>query len=128
MTWSKRRFWGVVPGFLGAVALCLCCQTLLHSDEPKRVEWTYAPQQLRPFWEGTVMEGESVLFIKPTPQGEARASVLFPIEEVLSVTNSAGNVTYESGRDYNWKSGSREVTIPAGSRIPCSTPSDLRRP
>lgn len=99
-----------------------------HADDPQPSEWNYAPEQLLPFWEGTVMEGESVLFIKPAADGTARASVLFPIDEVLTVRNSDGDTTYESGRDYTWNRGSREITIPAGSRISTFTPADLRRP
>jgi lysophospholipase L1-like esterase len=86
------------------------------------------PELLRPFWIGDRVEGESVLFIKNTKTAPARASVLFPVCEVLSVRSSAGDVTYESGRDYVWKPGSREIVLPAGSRIPSRTPAQMRRP
>ncbi len=74
------------------------------------------------------MEGESVLFIKDPESGKARASVLFPIRKILAVRNSAGTVQYQEGRDYHWTPGSREIVLPAGSRIPMRTPADLRRP
>jgi lysophospholipase L1-like esterase len=90
--------------------------------------WNYAPDLMRPFWLGEVMEGESVLFIKEPKTGAARASVLFPIREVVAIRNSAGDVTYEQGKDYEWKPDSREITLPAGSRIPSRTPDELRRP
>lgn len=104
---------------------CLAIASPVLAQEPK---WTYRAELLRPFWEGEVTEGESVLFIKEGPNGEARASVLFPIQEMLAVRNSAGDVTYENGKDFIWKADSREIVLPAGSRIPAHTPQDLRRP
>jgi lysophospholipase L1-like esterase len=94
----------------------------------KKPEWTYAPDLLRPFWEGDTVVGESVLFIKDEDAAEAKAAVLFPITKVLAVRNSAGNVTYEEGRDYVWKPESRQIVLPAGSRIASRTPAELRRP
>ena len=98
------------------------------AQEPAKHEWRYAPELLRPFWQGSVMEGESVLFIKDPKTGDAKASVLFPVKQVLAVRNSAGDITYENGRDYVWKPESREIVLPAGSRIVSRVPSDLRRP
>lgn len=100
----------------------------LPAQEPAKPDWKYAPDLMRPFWQGNQMEGESVLFIKDSKTGEAKASVLFPVEEVLAVRNSAGDVTYEKGRDYIWKRGSRELILPASSRIVSRLPSELRRP
>jgi hypothetical protein len=60
----------------------------LQAQEAAKADWTYSEEQLRPFWLGEVMEGESVLFIKDERTGEARASVLFPIRKILSVRNS----------------------------------------
>lgn len=98
------------------------------ADEPTKPTWQYSPELLKPFWLGDVVEGESVLFIKDEKSGEARASVLFPIQEVLSVKNSIGDVTYENGKDFVWKKDSREIVIPAGSRIPTKAPLEMRRP
>ena len=73
------------------------------------------------------MYGESVLFVREQADGDAAASLLFEPTRVLRVTNSAGDVVYEEGRDYVWRAGSREIGLPAGSRIVCKTPEDLRR-
>ncbi len=100
----------------------------LHAQAPTRSQWAFSAEQLRPFWLGEVMEGESVLFIKDEKTGESRASVLFPIQKLLSVRSATGEVQYEEGRDYVWKAGSREIAIPPGSRITTSTPDSLRRP
>jgi lysophospholipase L1-like esterase len=97
-------------------------------EEVKKAEWKYAPELLLPFWEGDTVHGESVLFIKDDQAGEPKAAVLFPIAKVLAVRNSAGDVTYQEGRDYIWKPDSREITLPAGSRIVSRTPAELRRP
>ena len=70
-----------------------------RAEEPARSAWKYTPDLLRPFWQGTIMEGEPVLLIKDARTGEARASVLFPVLHVLDVRNSRGDITYEEGRD-----------------------------
>ncbi|WP_232100771.1 GDSL-type esterase/lipase family protein [Gimesia fumaroli] len=91
-------------------------------------EWNYTPELMQPFWQGETIEGESVLFIRDPQTGIASASVLFPIEGVLSVRNSAGDISYDEGRDYQWKPGTREITLPKDSRIVSYTLADLRRP
>lgn len=98
------------------------------SQERATPGWKYAPELMRPFWEGEVMERESVLFIRDATTGEAKGAVLFPVLEVLAVRNSAGDVTCEEGRDYACKPGSREFVLPAGSRIVSRLPAELRRP
>ena len=108
--------------------IALFATPFVAADEPAKPAWKYSSELLRPFWQGEVIEGESVLFIKDDKTGEARASVLFPIREVLSVKNSVGDVTYENGKDFVWKADSREIVIPSGSRIPTKTPPEMRRP
>lgn len=110
------------------ILLILAIQAACFAEEPDTPSWTYAPELLRPFWQGDTVEGESVLFIRNPETGDATASVLFPIKKVLAVRTSAGDVTYEEGRDYRWNADAREIVLPAGSRIAASTPHDLRRP
>lgn len=98
------------------------------SEEPAEQKWNYAPELLEPFWEGNIVHGETVLFIKDEKTGEAKASVMFPITKVSAVRNSANDVTYVEGRDYRWKPGKREIYLPVGSRIVSHLPADLRRP
>jgi len=129
------RNWSSPAGWCQVLVLMLALQ--IHpsgglaqesATETPPPEWQYDSRMLRPFWEGTVMEGESVLFLR-TAEGEpARAKVLFPIEEILAVRNSDGDMTYEAGRDYHFVPGTREIVLPPGSRITSSTPADLRRP
>lgn len=90
-------------------------------------QWEYQPHLLKPFWLESVMDGESVLFIRKEAASDGQAAVLFPIDEVVRVTNSSGDVIYQEGKDYLWKKGSREITCPPGSRIPQRMANDLRR-
>jgi acyl-CoA thioesterase-1 len=101
----------------------------VFADEPAADAWNYSPELLRPFWLEDTVHGESVLFIiKDERTKKASASALYPIDKVLAVRNSAGNVIYKEGRDYIWKKGSREIVLPAGSRIVSRSPKELRRP
>jgi lysophospholipase L1-like esterase len=136
---SKRRGWlarlrrrslcGAHAAGQGLICVALLCTSgAADEQKPDRPKWAYSGALLRPFWEGTVMEGESVLFIKDRQGAEARAKVLFPIEEVLAVRSSSGGATYQEGADYRFVPGTREIVLPAGSRIPSFAPADLRRP
>jgi lysophospholipase L1-like esterase len=98
------------------------------ANEPAKPEWKYDSKLLRPFWQGDTIEGESMLFIRNSASDVAKASTLYPISKVLSVRNSADDITYREGRDYQWKPGTREITLTANSRIVSRTPADLRRP
>jgi acyl-CoA thioesterase-1 len=128
---TSRRF--LVP-WLRISLNSVCFVFLLHlfsyratAQEPEKPAWQYTPELMRPFWRGNTMEAESVLFIKDAKTGEAKASVLFPVKEVLAIRNSAGDITYENGRDYVWKPGSREIALPASSRVVSRLPAELRR-
>lgn len=101
---------------------------IVAQEQAATPPWKYAPELLRPIWVGDRVEGESVLFLRAAEGQPARAELLFPPTRIIAIRNSAGDVTYEEGRDYLWKSGSREITLPAGSRIASFTPQDLRRP
>ena len=59
----------------------ILCHGLISADEPAKLEWKYNVGLLRPFWQGTVIHGESVLFIRGEATDEGRASVRIPILE-----------------------------------------------
>jgi lysophospholipase L1-like esterase len=99
-----------------------------RADEPASQDWKYASELMQPFWQGDTVHGESMLFIRDQQTGVAKASTLFPVTHILSVRNSTGDITYEEGCDYLWEAGSREITIPAASRISTKTTAELRRP
>ena len=98
------------------------------SEEQSKGSWEYSEDLLQPFWESEVMHGESVLFMRRAVGGDAQATVLFPVDRVLSVKNSTGDIIYEEGKDYKWSKNSREIVLPSGSRIVSSTTADLLRP
>ena len=114
-------------------ALVSCLSAILwhgsvSAEEPAKPEWNYSVDLLRPFWQGTKMQGESVLFIKSEATGEGRASVLFPILEAPILQDSTGTIIYDEGRDFLWHRDSREIILPRDSRIPSRTIQELRRP
>ena len=98
------------------------------ADEQLKGSWEYSEDLLQPFWETKVMHGESVLFMRRAGGDEARATVLFPIERMISVKNSTSDMVFEEGKDYKWSKNSREIVLPSASRIVSSTTVDLLRP
>lgn len=110
--------------------ISLVCVVLTASSsavaEPAR--WKYSPEQLQPFWTSDIVHRESVLFIRDAETGEACASVLFPMKQIISIQDSTGSVTYKPGIDYIHKIDSAEIYVPAKSAIVTKTAADLRRP
>jgi len=95
--------------------------------------WQYSAELLRPFWQGRVVDGESVLFVRDADTGVARGQLLYPIEKIVRLTTAAdwrqaGGVVFEEGRDYVFERGGREIVLPVGSRVPSFTADQLRRP
>lgn len=119
--------------------LVACCAfafvpSIMEAQETKEpaVRWKTTADMLRPFWTGTVVEGESVLFVKDKDSGIASARVLFPIRKVVRITRATDwqqdVEPFEEGKDFVVQPGSSEIRLPAGSRIPSYTEADLRRP
>jgi acetyl esterase/lipase/lysophospholipase L1-like esterase len=111
-------------GLLGT----FCLPSVTLAAEPAPQQWQFSSELLEPVWQGDTVRGESVLFIRSLDTGVTKASLLFPVQKVLKVTNSAGDITYEEGRDYRWQPGSRVITLPRDSRILWRFPTQLRRP
>ena len=64
-----------LPVMLSFIAMLLAGAA--SADEPLKPEWQYVPDLLRPFWEGTVMQAESVLFIRDSDGKAARLLSFF---------------------------------------------------
>ena len=96
------------------------------ATEPEK-PWKFDAAALQPFWRSATMHGESVLFIKEGG-GSAKGKLLFTPTKILQVASSSGEIVYEAGKDYVWQPGSKEIVLPAGSKITWKTPQDLRRP
>ncbi|KLU05270.1 hypothetical protein RISK_002761 [Rhodopirellula islandica] len=114
--------------FAAITVACVMIGSSASSPATEPSRWQYSPEQLQPFWKADVIERESVLFIRDPATGEARASVLFPIQKIISVQDSTGAITYEPGVDFDHASGSREISVPSTSRIETKSAADLRRP
>ena len=96
------------------------------ATEPEK-PWKFDAAALQPFWRSATMHGESVLFINEGG-GSAKGKLLFTPTKILQVASSSGEIVYEAGKDYVWQPGSKEIVLPAGSKITWKTPQDLRRP
>jgi len=103
------------------------CPAVAGADEPGK-RWAVGPASLRPFWRSETMVCESVLFLHDAPDARPSASLLFEPTRIVWVGSSSGEVTYEGGRDYLWKPGTRQIVLPPGSTIVSKTPQELRRP
>jgi len=79
-------------------------------------------QYMIPFWAGTTMHNESVLMVSDD-NGRACAPLLFNPTAILSVRNSALDITYRQGVDWDYEKGNLKL-LPESS-IPHLTIADL---
>jgi acyl-CoA thioesterase-1 len=89
-----------------------------------------APKNVLPetrFWKTGIVDAESVLFLAEE-KGPASVSLLLVPKEIVAVKSASGLKTYEPGKDFIWKKGTRQVILPKGSSIVSKKASDLRRP
>ena len=70
---------------------------------------------MQPIFAGNTVKNETVMFLD---KGDVR-SLLYPIQNVVSVTNYDGTVTYEEGKDYVIEDG--KIKITEDSSIPVIT-------
>lgn len=75
-----------------------------------------------PFWGSNRIINESLLLI-PNNAGTPEASLLFPATSIISVKNSALNVTYQQGVDWSYQNG--KIRSLPGSGMPYLNNSDL---
>ncbi len=116
-----------LPPTLIACGMLVAGVASAQETTQQNARWKYSSDALRPFWLGDVVEQESVLLLREDGAEEARGSLLFPISEIISVRSSSGETTYQAGVDYRFVPGTRELVIPAGSRVVTTLPSALRR-
>ena len=122
------RFHSPMQSLVALAAVFLITSHSAFSMADDSPAWKYSAEQLTPFWSTDVVHRESVLFVRDTQNGEAKASVLFPINKIISVQDSTGSIVYRPGDDFKLSEGSREISVPATSRIVTMTEGDLRRP
>lgn len=109
----------------GLLAVCLLT-SIVHAAEPA----TSAPQPadwhlFSPFWNSTTVYGESLFFVKEDDGGLPYADLLMAPAELKTLRSADRKTTYELGKDYLWKAGSRRIELPQGSRIPFRKKAEL---
>lgn len=70
---------------------------------------------LKPFWEGKTMYNESVLMISKDGK-PAEAKLLFKPGRIISVKNSALNIEYKKGADWEFKNG-KLILLPGSNAV-----------
>ncbi len=86
---------------------------------------------VQPFWWSHTIQGESILPLANNDQlaSEGGKAVLaFVPEQTPTLSSCTGEQDYEEGCDFQWKPGSREIYIPADSRITVRTEEDIYCP
>src|SRR5262245_906146 len=66
------------------MACSLFVSAVVVGEDSPRPGWTYDRQLLAPFWEGDVMHGEPILFVKQPDSEAATGELLFPVTKILS--------------------------------------------
>lgn len=79
----------------------------------------------RIFGDSTLMQDESLLFYKGNDGEPATSHLLFPAKNIRRMTNTAGDVVYDEGKDFILSEDKTTITLPPTSRIPFFTPADL---
>ncbi len=106
-------------------AFVLQAQTkILHtfdSNHPTQVEQLQAKSVLHPFWNGSSMDREPVLFVQQPGTKVSTARLLFVPTRIISITSGNGLQRFDEGRDYIWTPGSDTLTLTQNSRIPFKT-------
>lgn len=82
-----------------------------------------AEEILAPVWEGNVSYQESVLAVEEEDGSLAPVSLLYPIEEIVSVKSASLLVDYEAEKDYSVRDG--KLVIKKDGAIPVLTHSEF---
>ncbi len=89
-----------------AIGAFLTLATLASAAEPARIE------------------NEPLFFTGETREA-ATAQLLRTPTEAPRLSSATGEVSYEAGRDFAWKPGTRELTLTKDSRVPFKTTAEL---
>ena len=72
-------------------------------------------------WNATAIDGDPLFFIQEPGQAQASARLLLLPKAPPRLVKATGEVVYESGRDFTWQPGGREIVLTPQSRIPFRT-------
>jgi acyl-CoA thioesterase I len=81
-----------------------------------------------PFWRSSRIYGESLSFIRDTPDDAPKSRLLFPPVGEVTLTSATRETVFSTPGDYIVESATGIVTLPPGSRIPFMNRADLYRP
>lgn len=126
------NFRAIRPPHVGGILLSIVLSAALAAPVVDFEKIPYPSEKLAPalspIWRGGRINEEPVLFVRDPATQIARASLLFVPNAIVAVREPGSAVSYEEGRDFVWKPDSREILLPAGSRIRSVLPTELRRP
>lgn len=84
--------------------------SLSHPDDPWHLK--------TPFWESSVVHGESLFFVQETAEQRPWANLLLTPVRIIKVSSANGRQTFEEGQDFQVNFALGRLELPAGSRIP----------
>jgi acyl-CoA thioesterase I len=79
----------------------------------------------QPLWKSHFISGDTLLFVRESDHAHASASLLFVPQRTPCLESATREVTYQPGRDFTWKPGSRTIELTARSRIPFKTRAEM---
>lgn len=79
-------------------------------------------ESLSPLWQGDIMRDETFTVVRD-PEEEVTVSLLYPVEEILTLTDATREYQATEGLDYRLEGG--KLIIPASSRLPYFTHAEM---
>ena len=85
------------------------------NESPLSISMSDLDEMMQPIFLGNTVKNETIMFIE---KGDVR-TLLYPIDEIISVTSYDGKKVYKEGKDYELVDG--KIKILENSSIPCIT-------
>jgi acyl-CoA thioesterase-1 len=78
-----------------------------------------------PLWKSRFISGDPLLFVRQDGRARACASLLYVPLRMPHLESANREVTYQAGKDFTWKPGSRQIELTQHSRIPFKTDAEM---
>lgn len=78
-------------------------------------------------WRTSSLNAEPLFFVQAEGQATAAARLLLLPKDTPRLAKATGDAFYEAGRDFIWRSGTREIVLTHGSPIPFRKEAELLR-
>jgi len=69
------------------------------------------------FWQSQIIRDEPIFFVHHNGEDAPAGVLLLEVDELLAVTDAAGDTVYEQGRDFILQADRRHIILPPDSRI-----------